>query len=120
MTNSRWIAGALWAALPLACFAQPVKKEAYGKMPDGTAVDLYTLTNSKGMQAGIITYGGHVIRLTAPDKSGKYADVVLGLDNLQDYIKHTSHFGSLIGRYGNRIGKGQFQLDGKQYTLPKN
>ena len=128
MTNRRLIAGALWVALSMVCFAQApaskgkpnVKKSTYGKMPDGTIVDLYTLTNANGMEAAIITYGGHVIRLTAPDKSGKYADVVLGLDDLPAYIAHTAHFGSLIGRYGNRIGKGQFQLDGKTYTLPKN
>jgi aldose 1-epimerase len=89
-------------------------------MPDGTPVDLYTLSNAAGMQAGIITYGGAVVSLTAPDKSGTYADVVLGLDSLKDYMSHPSHFGALIGRYGNRIGHAQFQLDGKTYTLPKN
>src|SRR5439155_18066771 len=128
MIYSRWIAGVLVSTLALACFAQApkkgkanVKKQAYGAMPDdGTAVDLYTLTNAGGMQAGIITYGGAVTSLTAPDKSGKYANVVLGLDNLKDYMSHPSHFGALIGRYGNRIGHAQFQLEGKTYTLPKN
>jgi aldose 1-epimerase len=103
----------------LVCYAQ-VQKQAYANMPDGTPVLLYTLTNSRGMQARIITYGGAVVSLTAPDKAGKYADVVLGLDNLKDYQSHTAHFGSLIGRYGNRIGKGQFTLEGKTYNLAKN
>ena len=64
-----------------------VKKQAFGKMPDGAAVDLYTLTNANGMQAGIMTYGGTVVSLTAPDRNGKYADVVLGLDDLAAYKK---------------------------------
>ena len=66
-----------------------VKKQAFGKMPDGAGVELYTLTNANGMQAGIITYGGTVVSLTAPDRSGKYADVVLGMDDLAGYRKAT-------------------------------
>jgi aldose 1-epimerase len=129
MRLSRWTTGVLLGALAIACFAQApakkkgtsnVMKQAYGKMPDGTPVDLYTLTNAKGMQVGIITYGGAVASLTAPDRSGKYADVVLGMDSLAGYQHQTSFFGALIGRYGNRIGNAQFQLDGKTYHLPKN
>jgi aldose 1-epimerase len=89
-------------------------------MPDGTAVELYTLTNAKGMQAGIITYGGTVVSLTAPDRNGKYADVVLGADDLAGYQRGSAFFGALIGRYGNRIGHAQFTLDGKAYKLPGN
>jgi aldose 1-epimerase len=115
-------------ALTFACFAQApskkgssnVTKQAFGKMPDGTAIDLYTLTNANGMHAGIITYGGAVASLTAPDRNGKFADIVLGCDNVADYQKQTAFFGALIGRYGNRIGKGQFKLEGKTYQLPKN
>ncbi len=129
MRLSRWTTGVLLGALSIACFAQApakkkgnsnVMKQAYGKMPDGTPVDLYTLTNAKGMQAGIITYGGAVVSLTAPDRNGKYGDVVLGMDSLAGYRQQTSFFGALIGRYGNRIGNAQFQLDGKTYHLPKN
>ena len=114
MRLSRWTTGVLLGALSIACFAQaPAKKkgtanimkQAYGKMPDGTPVDLYTLTNAKGMQVGIITYGGAVASLTAPDRNGKYADVVLGMDSLAGYQQQTNFFGALIGRYGNRIGK---------------
>src|ERR1019366_5125609 len=97
-----------------------VKKQAYGKMPDGAAVELYSLTNANGMKAGIITYGGTVVSLTAPDRKGKFADVVLGMDNLAGYMKATAFFGALIGRYGNRIGHAQFTLDGNAYKLPAN
>ena len=88
-------------------------------MPDGTPVDMFILTNG-GMEAHIITYGGVVTSLTAPDKAGKYADVVLGMDDLKGYLQKPPYFGALIGRYGNRIGGGTFHLDGKLYTLPKN
>jgi aldose 1-epimerase len=97
-----------------------VTKQAYGNMPDGTPVDLYTLSNEKGMQAGIITYGGIVVSLTAPDRTGKYADVVLGMSDLPGYLHETSFLGALIGRYGNRIGHARFKLEGQTYNLPKN
>jgi aldose 1-epimerase len=97
-----------------------VKKQAFGKMPDGTAIDLYTLVNANGMQAAISNYGGTVVSLTAPDRSGKFADVVLGMEDLAGYLKGVPFFGATIGRYGNRIGHGQFKLDGKTYNLPKN
>src|ERR1022692_149091 len=128
MTYNRWSTFAPMGALTLACLTQAsaqketskVKKQAYGKMPNGAAVELYTLTNAKGMQAGIITYGGTVVSLTAPDRNGKYADVVLGMDDLAGYMKGTAFFGALIGRYGNRIGHAQFSLDGNLYKLPAN
>src|ERR1039457_2822722 len=128
MTYNRWSTFALMGALTLACLTQAfaqketskVKKQAYGKMPNGAAVERYTLTNAKGMQAGIITYGGTVVSLTAPDRNGKYADVVLGMDDLAGYMKATAFFGALIGRYGNRIGHAQFTLEGKAHKLPAN
>jgi aldose 1-epimerase len=128
MRYSRWAAGVLLGVLTFACLAQApakkgksdVKKQAYGKMADGTPIELYTLSNLNGMEAGIITYGGTVVSLTAPDRDGKYADVVLAPPDLEGCIKQTAHFGALIGRYGNRIGHGTFKLDGKQYNLPKN
>ena len=97
-----------------------MKPQPYGKMPDGTAVSLYTLTNTKGMQVGIITYGGAIVKLTAPDSSGKFADIVLATDDLDSMRKQDAFFGALIGRYGNRIGHAQFTLDGKTYKLPAN
>ncbi len=92
----------------------------FGHAPDGTEVNLYTLRNRKGAEVGICNYGGLVIFLKAPDRNGKLGDVVLGYDNLADYIKDSPYFGALIGRYGNRIAKGKFTLDGKEYTLAVN
>ena len=97
-----------------------VNRQPFGKTKDGIAVDLYTLRNSKGAEAGICNYGGLVIFLKVPDRNGQFGDVVLGYDNLADYIKDTPYFGAMIGRYGNRIAKGKFTLDGKEYTLAIN
>src|SRR5215471_13495030 len=97
-----------------------VKQEPYGKMPDGAAVDKYTLTNTNGMQAAIISYGGALVSLMAPDKSGKMGDVVIAMDDLDGMRKQDNFFGALIGRYGNRIGKAQFVLDGQTYKLSAN
>lgn len=112
----------------LACLAQtPSKKGAsslthkpYGKTRDGAPVEIYTLSNAHGMRAEIVTYGGAVMRLTAPDRAGKFDDVVLGMDDLQGYESEPNYFGALIGRYGNRIGRAMFTLEGKTYHLPKN
>lgn len=92
----------------------------FGKLPDGREVFRYTLVNSKGMEVDVITYGGIITRLTAPDRNGDYEDVVLGFDTLQDYLNENPYFGALIGRYGNRIAKGRFGLNGKTYTLATN
>jgi aldose 1-epimerase len=101
--------------------AATVKKSDFGKMPDGAAVSLYTLTNGKGMEARIITYGGILVSLKAPDRKGAMADVVLGHDTAAEYTAdHKTYFGALIGRYANRIGHAQFTLDGVTYKLPKN
>lgn len=97
-----------------------IKKHTFGQTSDGEPVELYTLSNAKGMEAGIMTYGGTVVSLKVPDRKGKLADVVLGYETLEGYLKNNPYFGSIIGRYGNRIGKGSFSLNGKQYTLPKN
>jgi aldose 1-epimerase len=92
----------------------------FGKMKDGQAVTLYTLRNKKGMEMGVINYGGIIVSLKVPDKNGLAEDVVLGFDSLSDYLKDDPFFGALIGRYGNRIARGKFSLDGKEYTLPVN
>lgn len=96
------------------------KKGVFGKTADGKSVEIYTLKNSKGAETQIITYGGSVISLKMPDRNGKFADVVLGYDSIADYEKNQSYIGALIGRYGNRIAKGRFSLDGKEYILAKN
>lgn len=124
------MAGILAGALALAgCSQTPstsekgnarVTRQDFGKLPDGSAIDLYTLSNGKGMEARIMTYGAAVVSLTAPDKAGKYADVVNGMDNVEGYLKPVPYFGAAIGRYGNRIGGAQFTLEGQQYHTPKN
>lgn len=88
----------------------------YGNVP----VDLFTLTHDNGIQARITNYGGIVVSLLAPDRNGQLADVVLGYDTLDEYIAVNPYFGSLVGRYGNRIAKGKFQLDGVTYALAQN
>ena len=75
--------------------------EQFGTTPDGKKVDIYTLTNANGCVVKITNYGGIVVSLTVPDKDGNMGDVVLGYDNLNDYIKNNPYFGALIGRYGN-------------------
>jgi aldose 1-epimerase len=100
--------------------AQKISKESFGKTADGQAVDLYTLTNSNGMQAKITNYGGIVTTLTAPDRNKKYEDVVLGFNDIDNYLKGGPYFGALIGRYGNRIAKGRFTLNGVEYKLAVN
>lgn len=97
-----------------------VRRQPFGLTKDGTAVDLYTLRNRQGAEARISNYGGLLISLTMPDRNGQFGDVVLGYDSLADYIKDTPYFGALIGRYGNRIAKGRFTLNGKGYTLATN
>ena len=97
-----------------------VTKTDFGKTPGGQAVELYTLRNSKGMEAQFMTYGGIVTSLKVPGKNGKLDDVVLGYDNLNGYLKSTPYFGALVGRYGNRIANAKFTLNGKEYTLAKN
>jgi aldose 1-epimerase len=92
----------------------------FGKMKDGQAVTLYTLKNKSGMEMSVINYGGIIVSLKVPDKNGLAEDIVLGFDSLSDYLKDDPFFGALIGRYGNRIAKGKFSLDGKEYTLPLN
>ena len=92
----------------------------FGKAPDGTPIDLYRLTNSHGLSAAITNYGGIVVSLLVPDRQGKLGDVVLGYDTLAEYLAKSPYFGCLVGRYGNRIAKGEFNLDGRTYALAKN
>src|SRR5713226_7918677 len=95
-------------------------KKAFGKTPDGQPVDLYVLTNKSGAEVSITNYGGAVVSIKVPDRNGKFADVVLGYNNVDGYVNDKSHFGGIIGRFGNRIAHAQFVLDGKTYTLAKN
>ncbi|HEX3143298.1 MAG TPA: aldose epimerase family protein, partial [Pyrinomonadaceae bacterium] len=98
-----------------------IEKQMFGKMPDGTAVDIYTLRNASGLEARITNYGGIVVSLKVPDRNGKFDDVVLGYDNLDGYLKNNSpYMGALIGRYANRIAQGTFKLNGTEYHLAVN
>jgi aldose 1-epimerase len=97
-----------------------ISQRPFGQTKEGTPATLFTLRNNQGAEAGICNYGGLVIFLKVPDRNGHFDDVVLGCDNLADYIKDSPYFGAMIGRYGNRIAKGKFTLDGKEYTLAIN
>ena len=101
-----------------------VTSQPFGKMPDGSAVEIFTLSDGP-YEARITNYGGVVVSLKAPDRNGKSADVVLGFDDLNGYVANfnspsVAFFGAIIGRYGNRIAHGSFTLDGKKYSLPLN
>jgi len=93
---------------------------SYGAMPDGAAVDLYALESEAGLRAEIITYGGAIVDIEVPDRSGARDNVVLSLPSLADYVSQDAHLGALIGRYANRIGGASFVLDGQDYRLSKN
>jgi aldose 1-epimerase len=97
-----------------------IDKTSFGKLPDGKEVHQYILTNSSGSKVTIINYGAIVISIIVPDRNGKFEDVVLGYDTLQSYMNDKTFLGSIVGRYGNRIGKGRFQLEGKTYQLATN
>jgi aldose 1-epimerase len=101
-----------------------VTSQPFGKMPDGTPVEIYTLSDG-AYEARIATYGGILVSFKAPDRNGKTGDVVLGFDNLDGYVANfngpsNAFFGAIIGRYANRIAHGSFTLDGNKYSLPKN
>ena len=97
-----------------------VTKTSYGKLADGSAVDLYTL-KSPSVEVGLISYGARIVSIKTADKTGKVADVALGYSSLDGYVTdNKTYVGSVVGRYGNRIAHGKFSLDGKEYTLPLN
>ena len=96
-----------------------ISKAAWGTA-DGKEVSLYTLTNDKGVQVKISTYGGAVTSWVSPDKNDKPANIVLGFDSLSGYLAKPPYFGALVGRYGNRIAKGKFSIDTAHYTLATN
>jgi aldose 1-epimerase len=97
-----------------------VQKESFGKTADGRQVDLYTLTNANGLKARITNYGAIVVSLEVPGRNGTLDDVTLGFDTLQEYLEGHPYFGAIVGRYGNRIGKARFTLNGVEYKLAAN
>ena len=119
---SRALVAVLWL-LTIALVAQAqgtITKTSFGKTDTGKNIDLYTLRNTHGVEATITNYGGIVVSLKVPDRSGKFDDVVLGFKELDGYLKPGPYFGALIGRYGNRIAKGHFTLNGVEYKLAVN
>src|ERR1700691_1324425 len=120
------VIGGLWLALFSMTMEAKTKvtSESAGKMPDGTPMEIFTLSNG-AFEARIATYGGIVVSLKAPDRNGKVADLVLGFDDVDGYVANfngpaNAFFGAIIGRYANRIAHGSFALDGKKYSLPLN
>jgi aldose 1-epimerase len=97
-----------------------IQRSVFGKMSNGEAMNLYTLSNRQGMVVKVTNYGARIVSVLVPDRHGKMADVVLGFDNLDGYLGKDPFFGAIVGRYANRIAKGEFKLDGKVYHLPIN
>ncbi len=97
-----------------------VKREPFGKLADGTPIDIYTLANKNGLEARVMTYGAILVSVRLPDRNGRLEDVVLGFDDLAGYLGGHPYFGAIIGRYGNRIANGKFSLGGATYTLARN
>jgi aldose 1-epimerase len=100
--------------------ATGVKKEEFGKTPDGRTVNIYTIKNANGVELKVSEFGATLVSLKVPDKEGNFEDIILGFDNLEGYINDASFQGVIAGRYANRIAKGKFTLDGKEYTLATN
>jgi len=98
-----------------------IQQADFGRLPDGTAVSIYTLSNRNRVEARITNYGGIIVSLRAPDRNGSLADIVLGFDSLAEYLENPGpYFGALIGRYANRIAQGRIHLDGIEYRLDRN
>jgi aldose 1-epimerase len=120
--HSRFTVGTLFASLLicLPAFGASVEKKPYGTTADGKAVTEYTLTNNTGASIDILDYGGIITKLMVPDKNGKLGDVVLGCDTIGGYEKDSPYFGAIIGRVANRIAKGTYKVDGKEYHAAAN
>src|ERR1043165_7967911 len=118
---SRVLVVLLWLlAIAFVAEAQ-VTKQSFGKTDAGENVDIYTLRNAHGVEAKITNYGGILVSLKVPDRNGNFDDVVLGFNDLDTYLtKNNPYFGAIIGRYGNRIAKGRFTLNGVEYKLAVN
>ncbi|HYY27899.1 MAG TPA: aldose epimerase family protein [Chthoniobacterales bacterium] len=96
------------------------EKRLFGTLSDGSKVDKYSFTNSRGMKVSVLTYGGIIQEIIVPDRNGVLGDVTLGFDKLQDYVSRSPYFGAIIGRYGNRVANGRFTLNGVDYQIPLN
>lgn len=114
------VCSALALASPAWAAKSGVARSPFGSLPDGRRVEAFTLTNAAGMEVRVLDYGGIITSIKAPDRNGKFDDVVLGYDSMAGYATNPPYLGALVGRYANRIGKAQFTLDGKTYTLAAN
>ena len=108
------------APVALDTLSLSVHKTAYGKMPDGKIIDAYTLRNRNHVIAQVITWGATLTNFGSPDKTGHFDDIVLGFDSLPDWLHNGPYFGVIVGRYGNRIARGKFTLNGKTHSLAIN
>lgn len=97
-----------------------IEKSLFGKMPDGTEINLYMLRNKNNMSVGIINYGGIIVHINVPDRNGRMDDVNLGYDSLESYIEKGLYFGAIIGRHANRIENAEFKINGRVHHLAKN
>jgi len=97
-----------------------IERQSFGATPEGKGAEIFTLSGEGGLTVRITNYAGATVSILAPDRAGRKADVLLGFASLPDYVADNSHQGALIGRYGNRIAKGQFTLEGRTYTLARN
>src|SRR5581483_11641030 len=97
-----------------------IKNDLWGELASGRPIQLYTLRNTNGVEARITNYGGRLVSLTTPDRGGLPGDIVLGFDNLAGYLAKNPYFGALVGRYANRIARGEFSLNGERYSLARN
>ena len=93
---------------------------SFGRLADGTEIGVFTLAGARGLEVRAISYGAIIVSIRVPDRRGVPADVVLGFDDLQGYLERSRYFGAVVGRYGNRIAKGRFTLDGRAYQLATN
>jgi aldose 1-epimerase len=100
--------------------ASEIRMETFGSLPDGQSATLFTVTNANGIEMRVTNYGGIITHLFVPDRAGNLDDVALGYDHLDGYLEASPYFGSIVGRYGNRIANARFTLDGEEYVLARN
>src|SRR5438093_2446298 len=97
-----------------------VTRAPFGHLPDGRVVELFTLRNAHGVELRAMTYGGIITMIRTPDRAGRFDDIVFGFDSLAGYLKESPYFGAIVGRYANRIARGEFTLNGSTYHLARN